>query len=202
MCAPGDDEEKERPDDDEDEKPVDNVTRSIKGVIKHVHRIEKTVDQVRWKLYRIEKALEDQSAPAPPRRTRKPRGTAPAGQAAPMANGFRVDGVENGKVIVTFGDARQVRLTPTLHALAEILAADDGNSPDELVGFKTLRELAARLHDRLKREFELPAVSQLLWRLRKSLEAANWDAQLLESAPKSGARLRVKRVAAAAGGSM
>jgi hypothetical protein len=201
MCAPGDDKEKEKSESDM-ERLFSKAFRELEKVEGRRRKDVESLDGLWHAIGKIEKALEDQSGPAAPRRTRKPRGTAPAGQAAPTANGFRVDGVEHGKVIVTFGDARQVKLTPALHALVEILAADDGNSPDELVGFKTSQQLAARLHDRLKRKFSRHAVSQLLWRLRKSLEAASWDARLLESAPKSGARLRVKRGAAAVGGAM
>jgi len=197
MCAPWDD--------DEEKKPDHNVACLFSKTFRELGKVEgrrrkdaESLEKVWHAIGKIENALKVRIIRPPLRREKPP---APVGP-APTAQEFRVEGAANGKVIVTFGDARQVKLTPTLHALAEILAADDGKSPDDLVGFKTLQQLAARLTDRLGRKFRLGAVSQLLWRLRQGLEAGNWDATLLESVPKRGARLRVKRGATAMGGVM
>ena len=54
------------------------------------------------------------------------------------------------------------------------------------------------LEKRLGRKFTHHALSQLLWRLRKSLEDVGLAKGLIERAPVLGARLRITRRPAAA----
>jgi hypothetical protein len=174
--------------DDGKEKPSVGLTRSLKGVIKDVERLDEKVDKVRWDLYEIEKALQELSGPDPPR---PPRAT-PKGP-APTVENFRVEEGGHGRVIVTLDNAKQVTLPPALAALIAILAADEGTSPDHLVAWKSFDRLAELLEKLLGRQFSAHALSQLLWRLRESLDAADLDRDLIESLPGLGARLRLKR---------
>jgi len=73
-----------------------------------------------------------------------------------------------------------------------------GKSPDDLVGWKTIPHLSELLEKRLNRKFSHHAISTLLWRLKKSLQSIGQVGSLVESFPKLGARLRLKRGEAAA----
>jgi len=176
------------------EKPGGAVKRSIKGAIKDVERLDEKVDKVRWKLYRLEKLLEEREGPDPPH---PPPVATPKGP-APTVQDLRIEEVGHGRAVVTFDNATRVTLSPTLKELTAILAADEGESPDELVAWKSFERLTERLEKRLGRKFSDHALSQLLWRLRESIAAAGLDRRLIESVPGQGARLRLKRKSSAA----
>jgi hypothetical protein len=77
--------------------------------------------------------------------------------------------------------------------LIAILANGQDDSPDELVAWKSYPHMAESLEKRLRRSFDRHAVSQLVLRLRDKLTEAGLDRRLVETKPKLGARLRLKR---------
>ncbi|MCX6627728.1 MAG: helix-turn-helix domain-containing protein, partial [Candidatus Solibacter sp.] len=97
---------------------------------------------------------------------------------------------------VTFDNAKQVTLPPTLAALITILISNGEESPDELVAWRSIDRVGELMQKRLGRAFSAHAVSQLVWRLRAKLAGAGLDPRLVESSPASGLRLRLKRQAA------
>jgi len=180
------------------EKPDVNVTRSIKDAIKDVEQLAERrrkdvekLEKVRWDLYQLEKAVLEREGPAPQRRRRRP--AALPGRPAPTAEDLQMKAVENGRAVVTFDNAGQMTLPRTLKHLAAILASDEGESPDDLVAWKSYDRLGELLEKSLDRKFARHSLSQLLWRLREALTAAGFDRDLIEGDPARGARLRLKR---------
>ncbi len=174
------------------------VPSLLKDTIKEVERLERRrredgerFDRVCRKLYNLEKAVEDQEGGAPARRTRRVA-KLPPGPASTVLD-FHMEVVGGGKVVVSFDNGKQVTLSPTLREILVLLARDTGESPDDLVAWKSLDRLGELLEKRLGREFDHHAVSQLLWRLREAFKAVDLDRGLIESAPELGARLRLKR---------
>jgi hypothetical protein len=172
----------------------------LKEAIQGVERLEERrrkdgemFEQVRWKLYILEKAVGEQSGTGEVRR--RPRHAKLPQGPAPTVQDLQMEEVGNGGVIVTFDNAKQVVLSRALRELLAILAADAGESPDELVAWKSLDRLGELLEKRLARKFKHHTISQLLWRLRESLKAIDNGGGLIESAPELGARLRLKRKA-------
>ncbi len=180
-----------------EEKPGASLTHSVKEVIKDVEQIEERrrkddekLEKVRWKLYKIEKKLQDREGPAPRRRRRR-ASTTPEGP-APTVEDFQMKAAGNGRAVAIFDNAKQVTLSRTLKELTAILAADEGESPDDLVAWKSFDRLGELLEKRLGRKFAHHALSQILWRLRELIEAAGIGRSLIESVPALGARLRLK----------
>ena len=167
-----------------------NVTQILKVIIRKMERVDEMTEEVRFGLFAVEKALQDRGpapAPAPAKRAAPPEGPAPA------VHDFRIEEASGGSVVATFDNAKQVTLTRTLAELAIILASDEGESPDELVAWKSFERVGELLLERLGRKFSRHAISQLLLRLRKSLMVVDSSRRLVQSVPQVGARLRLKR---------
>ena len=101
--------------------------------------------------------------------------------------------MEKGDAVVSFDGAKRVALPPALTELIGILASDEGQSPDELVAWKSFDRMGELLEKRLGRPFSNHNVSQLLSRLRGVFKGADLDQRLVESSRSLGARLRLKR---------
>lgn len=170
-------------------RPCAPATTMLKSAIK---RVERLFDQVCWDLYEIEKVVEEQAGVgAAPRRA--PRAAALPQRPALTVHDFRMAKVGDGRVVVTFDNAKQVALSRTLLEVLVILAADTGQSQDDLVAWKGFDQLGEMLGKRLDRKFDRHAISQLLYRLREALKAIDNGRSLIESSPALGARVRLKR---------
>lgn len=173
----------------------DDLPIIVKHSIREVERLgarrrkdDEAIEKLCMELYKLERAVKRKNGGAgTSRAARHPRGPAPTVQ------GFQLRAAGNKHVVVTFDNAKQVKLPGTLKELFAMLAADTVASPDELVGFKSFDELSASLEKRLGRNFDRHATSQLIYRLRKSLEAMAEGRGLIESVPNRGARLRIRR---------
>ena len=186
-------------------KPRVNVARSLKDIIKDVERLERrrrkdqeTTERVRWDLYVVENALAEQAGAALPRRPRRTAGAAEG--PAPTVRDFQMREAAGGAALAAFDHAGQVKLPPALKELAAILAADEGESPDDLVAWKSFDRCCEWLEKRLHRgrKVDRHALAQLIWRLRKALAAAGLARGLIESVPALGARMRLQRAQPAA----
>ena len=178
--------------------PRVNVKRSLADVIKDVERLEKNhkkglaiFEKLLWELYAIERAAagrDDQPVQRrPPRQAPAPAGPLPAIQDCEPRGG------KVGRTVVTFDSTKQVELPATLAELVRILISAEGESPDELVPWKSFDRIGGVLEKRLGRTFNHHAVSQLLTRLRKKFVKAGVDVRLVDSSTVLGARLRLKR---------
>ncbi len=169
-----------------------------KGIIKLFERLSnkrtsegELWEALLWWLYQLEKALADQRSATPSHRTERKSGA--PGAPAPTVQRFQLEETQDGKFIAIFDSAQQVKLTPALKDLIKILAEDLGESPDDLVAWKSFDQLSEWLGKRLGHKCQRHTVSERLLRLRKALAAGDLDRKLLESDPKQGARLRLKR---------
>ena len=174
-------------------KPCAPATTMLKSAIK---RVERLFDQVCWDLYEIEKVVEEQAGvDVAPRRA--PRAAGLPQRPALTVHDLHIDEVGDGRVVVTFDNVKQVALSRALKEVLVILAADTGQSPDDLVTWKGFDQLGEMLGKRLDRKFNRHAISQLLYRLREALKAIDNGRSLIESSPVLGARVRLKRRAVA-----
>jgi hypothetical protein len=180
-------------------KPEVDAALLVQRLIRDMHKLERrlrkvleALEEMCWSLYRIEKILPKTPRPGRVRHVRLI--PAPAAVPAPAIKTFDMQNTAGG-AIATFDDDedRRVALSPTLQAFLNILAEDDGFSADGLVGWKSFDRIANSLQKQLKRRFDNHAVSQLLWRLRKTLAASKLDRSLVEKSPALGVRLRLKR---------
>jgi hypothetical protein len=169
------------------EDVIEDAEQLEKETRKHLERAERLVNE----LYVFERAYAENN-PAQAKRRRGPQTHAAAGP-PPVAHDLGLARMEGGGAAVTIDGGKRIALPPTLAELIAILAADEGESPDELVAWKSFDRVCELLEKRLGRKYDHHAVSQLLWRLREALEAVNYDRRLVESAPAVGARLRLKR---------
>lgn len=171
---------------------VQRLIRDMHKLERRLRKVLEALEEMCWALYRIEKILPKSAKPGRVRNVRLI--PAPAAAPAPAIKSFDIRTTAGG-AIATFDDdaGRQVALSPTLEAFIAILAEDDGYSADGLVGWKSFQRIAERLEKQLKRQFDRHAVSQLLWRLRKSLAASKLDRGLVEKSKALGVRLRLKR---------
>ena len=174
-------------------KPCAPATTMLKSAIK---RVERLFDQVCWDLYEIEKVVEEQAGvDVAPRRA--PRAAGLPQRPALTVHDLHIDEVGDGRVVVTFDNVKQVALSRALKEVLAILAADTGQSPDDLVAWKGFDQLGELLEKRLDRKFDRHAISQLLYRLREALKTIDNGRSLIESSPALGARVRLKRRPAA-----
>jgi hypothetical protein len=183
---------------DKKKGPRVNVTRSLSDVIGDVERIVERGERVLKELCAIERAVAEKDATPTPRRPR-PRPPAPAGP-APTEQNLCFEVLKNGRAAVSFPEGKRVSLPPALAALFAILASGEDQSPDELVGWKSLDRIGRLLKEQFpekNKKYSHHAVLQLLSRLRATFRGAGLDPRLIESAAPLGARLRLKRRPAA-----
>jgi hypothetical protein len=180
-------------------KPCVPVTTMLKNAIERVERLGERrrkdgemFEQVCWQLYELERAVEEQAGVTAAAR-RVPREARMPQRPALTVHDFRKDEVGDGRVVVTFDNVKQVALSRTLMEVLVLLAADTGQSPDDLVAWKGFDRLGEMLGKRLDRKFDRHAISQLLYRLREALKAIDNGRSLIESSPALGARVRLKR---------
>ena len=176
---------------------MNDVIRDLEQMEQRQQNDKDRIENARWKPYRIENMMEARGGAI---RVRRPRRKPPRpGGPAPTVQDIQVEEAPGNTFVVTFDGSKRVTLSRTLKELIAILAEDAGESPDELVAWKSFARLAEALGARLGRRHGHHAVSQLLWRLREALAAISAGAALVESAPRQGARLRLKRRPPAAG---
>lgn len=181
------------------QKSRNSAASELKNAIKAVQRmLERSrkdcalLEEILWLLFSLERVLEN--SPRPPHPPGNPPGPAPA------VRDYRTQPAANGRVLVTFDNSKQVTLSRTLTEFLAALAADTGESPDDLVAWKSFDQLGEMLGKRLPREFDHHKISQLLWLLHQALKPLDRDMGLIESVPGLGARLRLKRRQAGMGG--
>ena len=98
-----------------------------------------------------------------------------------------------GAGILYLNDKEVVRLSPELAALTTVLTNRAGESPDELVPWRTLSEVRSALQALTGKVFSRKAVHQLVHRLRKALTVSKQNRFLVMSDRYSGYRFALRR---------
>ena len=126
-------------------------------------------------------ATKDRTRPEPAEVRPARRGTAEterhlaAGGAAEFSLEVQADGSATARV-----NGKKIPLSPTLAFLLYELAADRGLSPDKLVAWKSVDEVADRMAFHLGRTMNRHAFRQNLCRLRARFEAAGVSRELVQ----------------------
>lgn len=98
-----------------------------------------------------------------------------------------------GTGILFLNGKEVVRLSPELVALTTVLTNRAGDSPDELVPWRTLPEVRSTLQALTGKEFSKKAVHQLVHRLRKALATTKQNPFLIMSDRNSSYRFALRR---------
>lgn len=99
----------------------------------------------------------------------------------------------DGSAIVTI-DGKKIRVPPVLGDLVAELVEDNGAvSPDDLIPFKQLPDLALKLQKLTGRPFSVHGVNQLIYRLRNLLQENGCDRFLVQTNCRYGARIALRR---------
>jgi hypothetical protein len=108
-------------------------------------------------------------------------------------------GQETGEALVCIDGGKTFLLSRTLASLLSVLAQDTAKPDGELVGWKSLAEVAGNLQKQLGRAFTPHTVRQLVSRLRKALAiGGGLNPYLVQSSPR-GLRFALRRPTRGAG---
>lgn len=96
--------------------------------------------------------------------------------------------------LVRFDQSGEIALPPILADLLSLLSDDNGISDDELVGWKTLDQVAKDLQKTSGRPFTRHAVTQQIYRLRRELfTRGGVSPKLIQTNRRRGVRLALMR---------
>jgi hypothetical protein len=169
-------------------------------VLKELFRITRSLEQTAEKLCDIIYYMEQHSPagseiPRPPRPRERGKNAEQRLRSAAQ-KGVRklaIDRGANGRAVVLIGDDGELELPPGLADLLEILAADTGVSSDDLVGYKTVNEIALLLNNGAKKPLREHAVRERISRLRQMLRDCGINPWLVETSRDGGYRFNFKR---------
>jgi hypothetical protein len=101
---------------------------------------------------------------------------------------------ETGEALVRIDSGKSFLLSRTLASLLTVLAQDNAKSDGELVGWKSLAEVAGYLQKHMGRTFTPHAVRQLVSRLRSAIAiSGGLNPFLVQSNPRLGLRFALQR---------
>jgi hypothetical protein len=99
----------------------------------------------------------------------------------------------DGSAMVSI-DGRKLAVPPALGDLVSALVVDDGgSSPDDIIPFKPLPDLAVKLQKLKGQPVSAHALNQLIYRLRRHLEQHGFPPFLVQTNRRAGARLALRR---------
>jgi hypothetical protein len=109
------------------------------------------------------------------------------------ANAILVKRQVDGSAIVSI-DGRKLVVPPALGDLvSELIADEGGSSPDDLIPFKPLPDLALKLQKLKGRPVSTHALNQLIYRLRRLLGQHGFPRFLVQTRRGAGVRLALRR---------
>jgi hypothetical protein len=109
------------------------------------------------------------------------------------ANVIAVKRQLDGSAIVTI-DGKKLAVPPALGDLVSELIVDDGSpSPDDLIPYKRLPDLALKIQQRRGQPLGSRALNQLIYRLRELLDQHDLPRFLVQTNRRIGARLLLRR---------
>jgi DNA-binding response OmpR family regulator len=177
-----------RPGHSHDASPIEHLRTRLRRLERQLARLERLCGTALEDLVLLEDDLaaadarDDRASWLPSLRRRRPLVTGPKVVASAINTG-------SGRVtIVVAGVAQEVALTALHLELVAFLAAPTRQSPDHLVGFKTLGNIVHALRRRYGR-VSRRSVTVAISRLRQALGPSNGG--LVETARGAGYRVRV-----------
>ena len=175
--------------------PLVDVTGLIRSLIKEAQRLQRLIEKLLWTMYKIENVLEQTGRlrPSAGRNPRRAHGA--SGERAPIVHHFHIDEDKTAShgIVLTLDD-NKVTISRALKELIEILAADEGDSKDELVPWKSRDAVCEQLAKHPVHKFTRQALSQRVYLLRKALSVTiPRGGDLIETSAVLGLRLRRER---------
>ena len=113
--------------------------------------------------------------------------------AAKGVSSMTLDPNSDGSAEVVIEDGNPFHLSPLLREVLAILSGDFGANPDEFVGWKSLRQIASRLEERVGRPFRAHAVVNLISRLKMKLEISGSNPQWIQKDGRGNYRFAFHR---------
>jgi hypothetical protein len=154
---------------------VRELRREVEALRRSLERNEERADSVAQRLVALEQGLggecESKScAPGPrPQKKAVERSLLLELAAESGVQNLVLAQLGNGEASVQIDGGTTFKLSTTLSALLAALAADNGKSDGDLVGWKAVSALIGTLQKALDREFNPHAIHQLVSRLRTTL---------------------------------
>jgi hypothetical protein len=179
---------------------VRELARRYRVLLDRLSRAEEMADGMTRDLEEIEGELEASSANRPLKS--RPRSAAPglsAGEALERTAEGGVAAIDvtprpDGSFKVRIDDGKAFALPPALGDLLSILMIDGGQSEDELIGWKTVEDVAILLSKRLGRPVRRHATTQHIYRLRRELFARGGvNPFLVQTNRRLGVRFALRR---------
>lgn len=172
------------------------LSRRLSNVRRRLNTLEEKFERLVDYLYGILSTLEEMSGRVRPRRLRPvPRDGVPPSVVVEKVIKERL---ADGSLRVQLDAWDPVVLPPKLGELLLLLATDNGQSCDGLVGWWTVLEVAERLRGKGYRAWQVRKgnVNQLVWRLRSALERAGCPRGVIQTSRRRGVRLALRRAGA------
>jgi hypothetical protein len=104
-----------------------------------------------------------------------------------------IEPLSGGHAKVTIDGGAEVRLSPALTNLMQVLIVDSGDSADGLIGFKSPSEVARLLGKKSSKHVKQQTVRETVRRLRETLSSANYNPYLVQSDRQWGYRFALRR---------
>jgi DNA-binding response OmpR family regulator len=112
----------------------------------------------------------------------------------PGAFSVELDSRADGSAVVRI-DGKEFKFSPTLADLLAVLCEDTGRSADDLIGWKSINEVARLLKKKTGRRFTNHVVTQNVHRLRQVLFKAGLNPDLVQTNRRYGLRFALRRSA-------
>lgn len=190
-----------------DDKPTEairllnDIVRRYRTLVSRISSAELLADDIAFDLARLENCFSSEplvdaiferntfERGGQPQLKERLRRMAESGVSA-LEIKLRSDGLAD----VRIDAGKQFKLPPMLADLLYTLAIESGPTEDELVGWKTLDEVAILLSKRIGRRFTRHSVTQNIYRLRKELfDRAGANPFLVQTNKRRGVRFALRR---------
>jgi hypothetical protein len=169
------------------------ISRQHAAVVDHLSKAEELADGIQQDLRGIQEDLGDlqgqlrpngaERTGADPNKVRRLKREWDDSRRLLAESGtgeFFMNRLADGSAVVIV-EGKEIRLSPTLAALLDILASDRGPGGDHLVAWKTVPEVTDQLTLKLGRVMDRHALRQNILRLRRKLDDAGLNRFLVQT---------------------
>ena len=191
----------------EDKRPFDALTllsdivRRYRSLVTRISSAELLADNIAFELARLESYLKTRAFNEPPGDySPVQRGNSAKFKehlrrmAEPGVLSLEIKARTDGLAEVRIDAGKQFTLPPMLADLLYTLSIDSGPTDDDLVGWKTLDEVAILLSKKIGKRFTRHSVTQNIYRLRQELfKRAGANPFLIQTNKRRGVRFALKR---------
>ncbi len=175
------------------------TAESVRFLRDRLSREEDRADHLAMELSELLEGLEEHGGLDVPQPTelRKVRARAVAGLKSAARAGalsLTISRKADGSGWVQVDGSKPFRLPPALSDLLSVLAMDGGEDTEELVGWKSFKDVQTLLKKKQGKELSRHAITQNVHRLRKALaHRAGINPYLVQTDPRYGMRFALKR---------